>query len=67
MQSIDTPCIKVCAIDPAKGLCTGCARTLGEIARWSTMSDAERRRIMSELPARRVDPSPARPEAKAAP
>lgn len=59
MQSIETPCIKVCAIDPASGLCLGCARTLDEIVRWSTMSDAERRQIMRELPARRNDPSPA--------
>jgi uncharacterized protein len=48
-----TPCIKVCVIDAATGLCTGCARSLQEIAAWSTMSDAERSRIMSELPARR--------------
>jgi predicted Fe-S protein YdhL (DUF1289 family) len=48
-----TPCIKVCAIDAATGLCAGCGRSLSEIAGWSAMSDPERRRIMRELPERR--------------
>jgi len=50
---IESPCIKVCAIEPATGLCTGCARTLDEIARWGSMRDTERARVMAELPARR--------------
>jgi uncharacterized protein len=54
MNDIRSPCIKVCAIDPATGLCAGCGRNLDEIARWSLMSDAERARIMDELPARRA-------------
>ena len=41
-------------MDPQRGLCLGCARTLDEIARWGGMSDAERERIMAELP-RRLD------------
>lgn len=49
---MDTPCIKVCAIDAVSGLCAGCHRSLGEIAAWATLSDTERRRIMAELPAR---------------
>jgi hypothetical protein len=49
-----SPCIGVCAIDPESGLCAGCRRTLGEIARWSAMSDAERRRIMLALPLRQA-------------
>ena len=51
---MQSPCINVCAIDPATGLCAGCARSLAEIAGWAAMTDAERRRIMRELPARRV-------------
>jgi hypothetical protein len=35
-------------------LCTGCARTLDEIARWSSMSEQERANIMRELPMRRT-------------
>jgi predicted Fe-S protein YdhL (DUF1289 family) len=36
-------------MDPRRGLCLGCARTLDEIARWAQMSDAERERVMAEL------------------
>jgi predicted Fe-S protein YdhL (DUF1289 family) len=49
---METPCIKVCVIDAKTGLCTGCGRSLVEIASWTTMTDGERRRIMRELPAR---------------
>lgn len=48
-----TPCVKVCVMDLDRGLCKGCCRTLDEIGRWSSMSDAERERIMAELPERR--------------
>jgi predicted Fe-S protein YdhL (DUF1289 family) len=40
-------------MDPARGLCAGCWRTLDEIARWGTMSDTEREAVMTALPARR--------------
>ena len=49
---METPCINICTLDHASGLCLGCGRTIEEIARWSAMSEAERRRIMAELPAR---------------
>jgi len=41
-------------MDPQRGLCMGCGRTLDEIARWAQMSDAERERIMAQLPVRRA-------------
>ena len=47
-----SPCNNVCQLDPKSGLCIGCARTLDEIARWAEMSDAERERVMAELPQR---------------
>ena len=50
-----SPCIKVCQMDPQHGLCLGCRRTLDEIARWGSMTDAERERILAELPARASD------------
>ena len=48
-----SPCVNVCQMDPARGLCLGCRRTLDEIARWSAMSDAERERILAVLEARK--------------
>jgi hypothetical protein len=43
----------MCQINPERGTCLGCHRTLDEIARWIQMSDAERERVLAELPARR--------------
>jgi hypothetical protein len=51
-MSIETPCTKICTIDPARGLCVGCGRTADEIGRWLEMSAAERRQVMQQLPAR---------------
>jgi uncharacterized protein len=51
---IETPCIKICTLDSRSGLCTGCGRSLDEIARWGSMGDAERRKIMSGLKERMV-------------
>jgi uncharacterized protein len=52
---VKSPCVKVCQMEPGRGLCLGCGRTLDEIVRWAQMSDNERERIMAELPARRSD------------
>ena len=49
-----SPCINVCQMDPLRGVCIGCCRTLHEIARWSAMDEAERERIIAALPERRV-------------
>lgn len=46
---IESPCIQVCTIDKATRTCTGCKRTLDEIARWAGMSADARRRIMLDL------------------
>lgn len=49
---IESPCVKVCALDARSGQCLGCGRSIDEIARWSAMTGAERSRVMNELPAR---------------
>jgi len=36
-------------MDPQRGVCMGCCRTLDEIGRWAQMSDAERDRILAGL------------------
>lgn len=57
--SVPSPCVQVCVIDPASGLCLGCFRTLEEIAQWSRLSSAARTAIMAELDSRRgrIDPA----------
>jgi len=49
---IESPCEKICLVDPPSGLCRGCGRSLIEIERWIAYSDDERTRIMNELPGR---------------
>ncbi len=51
-DEIDSPCIKICLIHPTERLCTGCYRSIDEIAAWSAMSAEARRAIMDDLPAR---------------
>jgi len=52
MTGIQSPCNKVCTIDPISALCVGCGRTLAEIEGWMRFSAHERARIMAELPGR---------------
>ena len=51
-DEIESPCVKICLIHPAEGLCTGCLRTREEIALWSRLSPEARRAVMDELPDR---------------
>ena len=48
-----SPCINVCTMDPERGVCRGCCRTLEEIAAWSTMGEDEQARVLDALPERR--------------
>lgn len=52
---ISSPCVKICVMFPDRDLCAGCYRTLEEIALWGRMSEAERKAVMSALPARRSE------------
>ncbi len=54
-MSVPSPCIQVCAMDEASGLCRGCQRTLDEIAAWSALSDAEKLRVWKRIRARRLE------------
>ncbi len=49
---IESPCIKICVIEPKSRLCTGCLRTIDEIGAWSRMTPEARSEVMAELPAR---------------
>jgi predicted Fe-S protein YdhL (DUF1289 family) len=46
-----SPCLSICTIDVERS-CTGCYRTLEEIARWSRMSPEEQWAVVRELPMR---------------
>ena len=47
---VASPCRNICKV--ARGICTGCGRTLAEIAAWPTAPDAERLAIRARSAAR---------------
>lgn len=50
--AIESPCIRICQINSAQGICEGCGRTLAEIGGWLSMTPADRRAVMAALPGR---------------
>jgi len=42
---VPSPCISVCRMDAASGLCVGCWRTLDEICQWSGASLPVKRQV----------------------
>ncbi len=51
-DEVESPCVQVCVIHPDARICTGCYRTIEEIADWSRMTSSERRAIIAALPDR---------------
>ena len=51
---VPSPCISVCQMNPATGLCSGCHRTVEEIAGWGQAGEAERLVIWASIEARQV-------------
>lgn len=51
-REVDSPCVRICQMHPATGLCIGCLRTIAEISAWSRMTPEARRDVMATLPAR---------------
>jgi predicted Fe-S protein YdhL (DUF1289 family) len=53
-----SPCVDVCIMDPERGLCQGCLRTLDEIARWGQMTEREREEVVASLSTRKKGSEP---------
>lgn len=53
-MTVESPCVGICALN-AQSVCTGCGRTLAEIAEWSQASDSRRRRVVELAAARRAE------------
>ena len=51
---VASPCISVCVLDAGRRYCTGCYRTLDEIAGWVDFAPADKRAIVAALPTRRA-------------
>jgi predicted Fe-S protein YdhL (DUF1289 family) len=52
--TVPSPCVSVCKIDAATGLCEGCRRTIDEIAHWGLLDDDEKRAVWADLNRRRA-------------
>jgi predicted Fe-S protein YdhL (DUF1289 family) len=50
---VPSPCVSICAMDATNALCTGCLRTIDEIAGWSRFSDDEKRAVWQRISERR--------------
>lgn len=55
-DEVQSPCVQICVVHPETRLCTGCNRSIDEIASWSRMSPEARQVIMDELPKRQAGP-----------
>ncbi len=53
-DEVDSPCVKLCVMQPSLGLCIGCYRNMDEIVNWSDMTAQKRQAIMQSLPDRAV-------------
>jgi len=53
-QSIQSPCIGVCAMNESNGLCHGCYRTIEEIREWWDMAPEKRSQVMAQLEQRQT-------------
>ena len=51
VEAIASPCDNVCRIGSDR-LFEGCRRTVDEVARWTSMTPAERDAVMAALPGR---------------
>jgi uncharacterized protein len=53
--AVMSPCINICRMSPATGLCEGCLRTIDEIAGWSRMDDTAKQAVWQVIEQRRED------------
>ena len=59
-NEIQSPCVKICVVNPDSRLCIGCHRSMDEIRDWSRLSDSQRQEIMATLPERAKASKPKR-------
>ena len=50
---VRSPCVKVCELDPANGLCRGCLRTQDERDWWVAYSAEQQREVLNRCEQRR--------------
>ncbi|MEZ0232172.1 MAG: DUF1289 domain-containing protein [Methylophilaceae bacterium] len=53
--AVNSPCIGVCAMSEATGLCLGCYRTIEEIRGWWDMPSTDKLGILEKVAQRQMD------------
>ena len=53
-MAVRSPCVKVCQIDPATALCSGCYRTQDERDWWIAYSEPQQREVLQRCEQRRL-------------
>lgn len=48
MEEVPSPCISVCAMNEATGLCLGCYRTIEEIEQWWDLDSAQKQEVVQK-------------------
>jgi uncharacterized protein len=51
-MTVESPCIKVCVMDPISNFCIGCGRTIQEIAQWGGLDAGAQQHIVDAIPER---------------
>lgn len=57
-RELPSPCVAVCRMEIATGLCQGCLRTLEEITAWSRLNDEGKRAIWGQIEQRALAACP---------
>ncbi|MBA4040451.1 DUF1289 domain-containing protein [Sphingorhabdus pulchriflava] len=47
-----SPCQQICTLDASSSVCTGCGRTIGEIAEWGRATASRQQEIVRRSSAR---------------
>jgi predicted Fe-S protein YdhL (DUF1289 family) len=53
-MTVASPCISICSINETTGLCTGCFRTVEEVAGWLYFNEFQKTQILDMLKARKL-------------
>jgi uncharacterized protein len=53
-QDVESPCVRICMIDPDHDFCVGCWRTLREISDWHRYTPEQKQSLLPVLEDRRT-------------
>lgn len=54
-QNVPSPCVGICRMDEASGLCQGCWRTRDELRAWKASDDAAKRAVWALVEQRQLE------------